>query len=334
VAYTIGFTSTNGLTKSSSAEPLSTVSISAPAGTAFPSSGSCGGAYSYAVNGGAAATCGAVVQSGGGTAAVTVNSSVQVSAGDHVVLVISGVTNPGSGGPSDLTLSTSSDPGVAHVGSVTPAPTVTAVAPTSGPAAGGTSVTITGTNLTGATAVHFGAALATALVVHSATSVTATSPAGTGTVDITVTTAGGTSAIGAADRFTYVASSPSPPVRHCAISAVITGGKHYTLKRMGLCAALHLTFNRKHKLVAVHATYTVPGANGGTATVVLALVKGRTGWTGTVRVSDPTAHLTLTFHETSTPVLTSALVSGSGITTVLKGTTHVRVVLHWSARRH
>ena len=37
------------------------------------------------------------------------------------------------------------------------APTVTAVSPNNGPEAGGTSVTITGTNLSGATAVHFGA---------------------------------------------------------------------------------------------------------------------------------------------------------------------------------
>ena len=35
-------------------------------------------------------------------------------------------------------------------------PTVTGVSPTSGPAAGGTSVTVSGTNLTGATAVDFG----------------------------------------------------------------------------------------------------------------------------------------------------------------------------------
>ena len=39
-----------------------------------------------------------------------------------------------------------------------PAPTVTKVSPTSGPAAGGTTVTITGTNLTGASEVKFGAA--------------------------------------------------------------------------------------------------------------------------------------------------------------------------------
>ena len=50
------------------------------------------------------------------------------------------------------------------------APTVTAVSPTSGPTAGATSVTITGTNFTGATAVHFGANAATGVVVNNATS--------------------------------------------------------------------------------------------------------------------------------------------------------------------
>src|SRR5207245_6685649 len=40
----------------------------------------------------------------------------------------------------------------------------------------------------------------------SATSIAAESPAGTGTVDVTVTTAGGTSATSPADHFTYVAA--------------------------------------------------------------------------------------------------------------------------------
>src|SRR5262249_7626496 len=39
--------------------------------------------------------------------------------------------------------------------------------------------------------------------VDSATQITATSPTGVGTVDVTVTTAGGTSAISSGDRFTY-----------------------------------------------------------------------------------------------------------------------------------
>ena len=40
-------------------------------------------------------------------------------------------------------------------------PTITSLSPTSGPAAGGTSVIITGTGFTGATAVTFGATPAT-----------------------------------------------------------------------------------------------------------------------------------------------------------------------------
>ena len=68
-------------------------------------------------------------------------------------------------------------------------------------------MTITGTNLTGATAVNFGANAATGHSVNSATSITATSPAGSaGTVDVTVTTPGGTSATSSADHFTYVAA--------------------------------------------------------------------------------------------------------------------------------
>ena len=98
------------------------------------------------------------------------------------------------------------------------APTVTGVNPSTGPPAGGTAVTISGNNFTGATAVKFGGNAAGAFSVVSATQITATSPAGTGTVDVTVTTAGGTSAASGADQFSYAAagstvalsSSPNP----------------------------------------------------------------------------------------------------------------------------
>ena len=83
-------------------------------------------------------------------------------------------------------------------------PTVTQVNPNQGSTAGGTSVTITGTNFTGATAVKFGANAATTFSVPNSTTITATSPAGSaGSVDVTVTTVGGTSATSAADQFTY-----------------------------------------------------------------------------------------------------------------------------------
>ena len=82
------------------------------------------------------------------------------------------------------------------------APTVTGVSPNHG--AGGTAVRVTGTNLTGASAVHFGSRLGTILAVNSATSVTVLAPSGgSGTVDVTVTTQSGTNATSAADHFTY-----------------------------------------------------------------------------------------------------------------------------------
>ncbi|MFN3878694.1 MAG: putative Ig domain-containing protein, partial [Brevundimonas sp.] len=86
------------------------------------------------------------------------------------------------------------------------APTVTAISPSSGPTTGGTTVVITGTQFSGATAVTFGATAATGFTVNSAAQITATAPAGTGTVDIRVTTGGGTSATSAADQYTYVAA--------------------------------------------------------------------------------------------------------------------------------
>ena len=84
-----------------------------------------------------------------------------------------------------------------------PRPTVVKLSPNKGPASGRTTVTITGTNLLGATAVHFGTALAKIGKVVSATELKVTSPKGRGTVAVTVTTPGGTSAKTKADRYTY-----------------------------------------------------------------------------------------------------------------------------------
>ncbi|WP_158225402.1 putative Ig domain-containing protein [Rhizobium sp. 11515TR] len=86
-----------------------------------------------------------------------------------------------------------------------PAPTVTSINPTSGPQSGGTVVTLTGSNFSNVTAVTFGATPAASFTVNSPSSITAISPAGSvGTVDIRVTTAGGTSAASASDLFTYL----------------------------------------------------------------------------------------------------------------------------------
>ena len=84
------------------------------------------------------------------------------------------------------------------------APTVTSISPSSGLTAGGTSVTITGTNFTGATGVTIGGAAATGVTVVNATTITATTPAGTaGAKDVVVTTPGGTGT--GTGLFTYTA---------------------------------------------------------------------------------------------------------------------------------
>jgi len=83
-------------------------------------------------------------------------------------------------------------------------PTITALNSAYGPSTGGTVVTITGTDLTGATEVKFGTKAATAISVTSNTEMTATAPAGTaGTVDVTVTTPGGTSVATTTARYGY-----------------------------------------------------------------------------------------------------------------------------------
>ncbi len=83
-------------------------------------------------------------------------------------------------------------------------PTVTGVSPSFGPTFGGTSVTITGTDFSDATDVHFGSSSAS-FIVDNNNQITATSPANSvGTINITVTTPYGTSTISSADEFTYL----------------------------------------------------------------------------------------------------------------------------------
>jgi IPT/TIG domain len=113
--------------------------------------------------------------------------------------------DPGTNGP-EVDHVTLTDAGPATCRAA--APTVTRIAPGSGPASGATRVALTGTGLAHATAAHFGTSPGTGLVCRSDTLCRVNSPAGSGTVRVTVTSAAGTSAAGATDRFTYL---PIPP---------------------------------------------------------------------------------------------------------------------------
>ena len=83
-----------------------------------------------------------------------------------------------------------------------PAPALFSAAPFTGPAAGGTAVTLIGTNLTGTTAVTFGGVAATSVVVVNDNTVTCVTPAvAAGVVDVNLTTPYGTTAL--TGGFTY-----------------------------------------------------------------------------------------------------------------------------------
>jgi hypothetical protein len=123
------------------------------------------------------------------------------------------------------------------------APAVSGVFPASGPAAGGTSVTISGTGLADATMVSFGGAAGT-ITADSGTQITVTSPPGNGTVDVAVTTPGGTSTAG---MFTYTSATAPPPARPVVTgispaSGATAGGTSVTITGTGLAGAGKVSF--------------------------------------------------------------------------------------------
>jgi cyclophilin family peptidyl-prolyl cis-trans isomerase len=121
-----------------------------------------------------------------------------------------------------------------------PAPTVAGVSPNAGPLAGGTAVTITGTNLLGATAVYFGNKLVP-IVSNTGTQIVVASPEGVaGTVDVTVVTAGGRSATSAADQFTYAAAPTITGVSPSTGS--VEGGTAVTITGTNLLGATSVKF--------------------------------------------------------------------------------------------
>jgi hypothetical protein len=125
--------------------------------------------------------------------------------------------------------------------SATVLPAVTGISPTSGPTTGNTTVTVTGTGFTGATAVAFGSLAAKSFTVVSDTSLTAVSPAhSASTHAIVVTTPSGTSKAVAAADFTYVVG---PAVTSISpTSGPTTGNTTVTVNGSGFTGATAVKF--------------------------------------------------------------------------------------------
>ncbi|MFE2597167.1 IPT/TIG domain-containing protein [Streptomyces sp. NPDC059396] len=232
-----------------------------------------------------------------GTAAAllyTVNSTTQITATVPPGTGTVGVTVRTPGGTSGSVPYTYVAP-----------PTLTAASPTQGPTSGGTTVVLTGTALTGATAVTFGGIPATSYIVNSATQITAVSPAGSGAVPITVTTAGGTSG---PVYFFYVSApylvdiSPGQGPASGGTTVVLTGAglTGATAVAFGATPAASFTVTSSAQITAVS-----PAGTGSVAVTV----------TGPGGVSNP-----LTYTYVAPPVL-SALSPAQGPTSAGAGVT-------------
>jgi serine/threonine-protein kinase len=215
-----------------------------------PSSGTTAGGTAVTITG---TNLGGVtgVSFGGAAGKVTADSGTQIT-----------VTSPAGTGTVSVTVTTpGGSTSAGKFSYMIPAPAVTGLSPSSGTTAGGTAVTITGTNLSGATGVSFGGAAAT-ITADSSTQITVTSPAGTGTVSVTVTTPGGSAAAG---KFTYV--TPPPAISAISPSSGTTdGGTTVTITGTNLTGATGVSFGGAAGTIisdsGAQVTVTSPGGKG------------------------------------------------------------------------
>lgn len=214
------------------------------------------------------------------------------------------------------------------------APMVSGISPNTGPSTGGTSVTISGSGFTPQSTVKFGSNPAAGVTVSSSLQLTATAPPGAGAVDVTVTTASGTSPITAADLFTYTGpgitsitcnSSPCPGAAPGTVvtlngSGFGTSPGHVTLTDAGIqwggpSDAAQLSIGSWSN---TQVTFTVPTPQGSsdqwqvipgtTATVAVTMATGVASNAVSLLILSP-GTLNVTSSPTSAPIGTSVTLS-------------------------
>ncbi len=202
-----------------------------------------------------------------------------------------------------------------------PVPTVTAVDPAIGSTSGGDVVDIVGSGfVAGSTTVDFGTAPATSVSLGSGDQLTAVSPPGfVGTIDVTVTTPGGTSTTSSADKFEYVSS---------VATAFVTNQSSGTVTPISTAtntASSSITVGTNPEGIAITPNGTTAYvANNGSGTVTL--FNTAIGFTGSpitvganpidiaITPNGATAYVVNYSSSTVTPINTSTNVAGSPIT--------------------
>ncbi|GAX56518.1 IPT/TIG domain-containing protein [Streptomyces olivochromogenes] len=239
-----------------------------------------------------------------GATAVNFGTNLALSYTVDTAAKITAVTPPGTGA---VPVTVRSPGGTSNSVTYTYAatPTLTTVSPNQGPASGGTTVILTGTGLTGATAVTFGSNAATTYTVNSATQITAVAPAGTGAVPVTVTTIGGTTG----PVYFFYLNAPSL-ISVSPNQGPVSGGTTVTLTGTGLTGATAVTFGSN-----AATTYTV-----NSATQITAVAPAGTGAVSVTVTAPGGTSNTVIYTYVAAPVL-SVLSPAQGPTDTGAGVT-------------
>jgi hypothetical protein len=191
----------------------------------------------------------------GGTATTfTIDSATQITA----------VAPAGSVGPVQVTVTTPAGTSDGATYTYLAVPALSGIAPGQGSTIGGTTVTLTGSGLTGATAVAFGSTAATSFTVDSDTQITAVGPAGTGIVSVVVTGPGGTSN---GIQFSYVVVPTLTAIS--PTSGPVAGGNSVTITGTEFSGPLTVQFGTTATTFTVDSTtqITAMAPAGATGTV-------------------------------------------------------------------
>ncbi|GGX78802.1 IPT/TIG domain-containing protein [Streptomyces anandii] len=281
-AHAAGTTAVTVTTPGGTSNPLSFTFVASPSVTGLtPLQGPVSGGTTVTVTGTGFTGATAVGFDGIPAASFTVDSATQITA----------VTPAHAAGAAAVTVTTpggtsnSDDPQARFFYVAVPA--LTALTPSSGPTTGGTTVTLNGNDLLGASAVRFGGTAASSFTVDSATQITAVTPAhAAGTAAVTVTTPGGTSNSLA---YAYVATpvlTSLTPAQGPAQSATIV-----TLTGSNLGTATGVLFDSAPSPFTVFSpsqlTATAPAGSAGAVTVKVTTPAGSSNSLTYTRVAAP-----------------------------------------------
>jgi len=212
---------------------------------------------------------------------------------------------------------------VSAVLTVVSGPVVAGISPTLGPDTGGTTVTLTGSGFTGASKVLFGTVAASSFTVSSDTQIKAVSPAGSGTVHVTVTTPGGTTTTSNADQFTYKGVQPPIPTKPIVTGIRPTSGSTLGMtvvyiEGKGFTGASKVLFGTTaiSNFMVNSDTQIKTASPAGSGTVDVRVVTP--GGTSAISNADKFTYVTppeiTSIMPTSGPAMTPVLIQGSGFT--------------------